>query len=159
MFPFFSLVGVGVAATIGGCFWVLPVICGLECISVMLECRAHRKPKKRFLRSVKSVKRKCSSSKKDKAKQNPYTGAPITTPESDLLRKRSHTSFCIEEEININFHTSDFFGGLESTLESDTANTVNIIINNGLIQPGCYDDTEDISQRRLYICVAFLRVN
>ena len=115
---------------------------------MMLECRAHRKPKKRFLRSVKSVKRKCSS-KKDKAKQNPYTGAPLTTPESDLLRKRSLTSFCIEEEININFHTSDFFGGLESTLESDTANTVNIIINNGLIQPGCYDDTEDISQRRL----------
>ena len=51
--------------------------------------------------------------------------------------------------MTINFHTSDFFGGLESSSESDTANTMNIIINNGLIQPGCYDDTEDISQRRL----------
>ena len=47
--------------------------------------------------------------------------------------------------MTINFHTSDFFGGLESSSESDT---MNIIINNGLIQPGCYDDTEDISQRR-----------
>ena len=50
--------------------------------------------------------------------------------------------------MTINFHTSDFIGALESTLESGTPNTVNLIINNGLIQPGCYDDTEDISQRR-----------
>ena len=83
------------------------------------------------------------------AKKNPYTSAPLATPESDQLRKRSPASSCIEEEMSINFHTSDFFGGLESTLESDTANTMNIIINNGLIQPGCYNDTEDIRQRRI----------
>ena len=142
------LVGVGVGLAIAGVPWVLPVICGIECIAVALECaEGHRNPKKPLKRSFKYLKRKCSS-KIEKAKQNSYTGAPLATPESDLLRKRSPASSCILEDMTINFHTSDFIGALESTLESDTPNTVNLIINNGLMQPGCYDDTEDISQRR-----------
>ena len=113
-----------------------------------LECaEGHRNPKKPLKRSFKYLKRKCSS-KIEKAKQNSYTGAPLATPESDLLRKRTSDSSCIWEEMTINFHTSDFIGALESNHESDTPNTLDLIINNGLIQPGCYDDTEDISQRR-----------
>ena len=125
----------------------LKEIC-LKTYDLLHHCGAHRKTKKFFLQGFKWVKRKLCR-KKDIAKQNSYTSASLATPESDQLRIRSPASSCSEEEMSINFHTSDFFGGLESTLESDTVNTVNIIINNGLIQPGCYDDTEDISQRRL----------
>ena len=125
----------------------LKEIC-LKTYDLLHHCGAHRKTKKLFLRGFKWVKRKLCR-KKDIAKQNPYTSAPLATTESDQLRKRSPVSSCIEEEMSINFHTSDFFGGLESTLESDAANTMNIIINNGLIQPGCYNDTEDIRQRRI----------
>ena len=59
-------------------------------------------------------------------------------------RSRNQASPDIEGQ-NINFHASGFIGGPETNFHHDD-NAMNIHLNNGMIQPGCYDNEEDISQ-------------
>ena len=57
----------------------------------------------------------------------------------------TQASLYIEEQtIDINFHASGLFGA--GTNYNSDNNAMDIFLNNGLIQPGCYDDTDDISQ-------------
>ena len=60
-------------------------------------------------------------------------------------RGSTQASLYIEEQVrDINFHASGLFGA--GTNYNSDKNAVDIFLNNGLIQPGCYDDTDDISQ-------------
>ena len=54
------------------------------------------------------------------------------------------SSYIEEKIIDINFHASGFFGA--ATNFSSNNKAMDVFLNNGLIQPGCYDDTDDISQ-------------
>ena len=57
-------------------------------------------------------------------------------------RSQDQASPVIEETIN--FHSSGFIGRTNFFDRDD--NAMNIHLNNGMIQPGCYDNEEDISQ-------------
>ena len=56
----------------------------------------------------------------------------------------STSSYIEEKIIDINFHASGFFGA--ATNFNSNNKSMDVFLNNGLIQPGCYDDTDDISQ-------------
>ena len=56
----------------------------------------------------------------------------------------STSSYIEEKIIDINFHASGFFGAATNFTSNNKA--MDVFLNNGLIQPGCYDDTDDISQ-------------
>ena len=70
---------------------------------------------------------------------------PHKCPSCDAKqRSRNQASPDIEGQ-NINFHASGFIGGPETNFDRDDS-AMNIHLNNGMIQPGCYDSEEDISQ-------------